>query len=66
MTLSTSAVAVCLLQRFGEVVRALPQFLEKPSVFDRDDGLLGEIADQLDLLIGEWPHFLAVNGNDTD
>src|SRR5262249_6481679 len=52
-----------LLQRFGEVVRALAQLVQQPRVLDGDDGLLGEIAHQLDLLVGEWPHFLAVNAD---
>ena len=35
-----------LLQRFAQLV-------EQPSVLDGDDGLRGEILDQLDLFIGE-------------
>ena len=37
-----------LLQRFAQLV-------EQPRVLDGDDGLLGEVCDQLDLLVGEWP-----------
>jgi hypothetical protein len=44
----------------------LPQFLEQPCVLDSDDRLVGEILDQLDLLVGERPDFLAVNDNRAD
>ena len=54
MTLSTSAVAVCCWRRFAQLV-------EQPRVLDGDDRLRSEVLDQLDLLIGEWPHFLAIN-----
>src|SRR5215469_10604829 len=42
-----------LLQRFGQVSRALAQFIEQPRILDGDDGLLGEIAEKLDLLFSE-------------
>jgi len=32
-----------LLQRFAQIIRALPQLIEKPCVLDGDDGLGGEI-----------------------
>ena len=47
MTLSTSDVAVCCSSDS-------PQFVEQPRVLDGDDGLGGEVLDQLDLLFGEW------------
>ena len=56
MTLSTSAVAVCCCSD-------LAQFTEQPRVLDRDDRLRGEVLHQLDLLIGEWPHLLAIDAN---
>ena len=56
MTLSTSAVAVCCCKR-------LPQFVEQPGILDGDDGLRGEVLDQLDLLVGERQPFLAVDGD---
>ena len=59
MTLSTSAVAVCCCSRFA-------QFIEQSRVLDGDDGLGGKILDQLDLLVGERPHFLAVNNDRAD
>src|SRR5262249_45986733 len=41
-----------LLQGFGEICRALAQLVEQARVLDRDDGLVGEILDQFDLLVG--------------
>jgi hypothetical protein len=55
-----------LLKGFAEVIGTLPQFLEQPCVLDSDDRLVGEILDQLDLLVGERPDFLAVNDNRAD
>ena len=43
-----------LLQRFA-------QLAEQPRVLDGDDGLSGEVLHQLDLLVGERTHLLAVN-----
>ena len=43
-----------LLQRFAQLV-------EQPRVLDGDDGLSGEVLDQLDLLVGERPDLLAVD-----
>ncbi len=48
-----------LLQRLAEIGRALAKFVEQPRVLDGDDSLVGEIRDQLDLLIGEWLHLRA-------
>ena len=48
-----------LLERFAQLV-------EQPRVLDGDDGLRGEVLDQLDLLVGEWPHLLAVDGDRAD
>ena len=48
-----------LLQRFAQLV-------EQPRVLDGDDGLVGEVLDQLDLLVGEWPDLLAVDADDPD
>ena len=55
-----------LLQRFGQVVGTLAQFPKQPRVFYRDDGLLGEILDQRDLLVGERPDLLAKDRNRAD
>ena len=53
MTFSTSRGRGLLLQRFGEIVGALAQFVEQPRVLDGDHGLGGEGLHQLDLLVGE-------------
>ena len=55
-----------LLQRLGEIVGALAQFVEQPRVLDGDDGLRGEVLHQLDLLVGERTHFLAVDDDGAD
>ena len=59
MTLSTSAVAVCCCSRFAQLV-------EQPRVLDGDDGLGGEVLHQLDLLVGERPHLLAIDDDGAD
>jgi hypothetical protein len=55
-----------LLQRLTEIVGALAQLGEQAGVLDGDDGLLGEIAHQFDLLVGERTDFLAVDRNSSD
>ena len=45
----------------GLLLQRLPQFVEQPRVLDGDDGLGGEVLHQRDLLVGEWPNFLAVD-----
>ena len=57
MTLSTSAVAVCCCS----IVDCGAQLVEQARVLDGDHGLVGETVDQLDLLIGEGPHLLAID-----
>ena len=59
MTLSTSAVAVCCCSDF-------PQLVKQPRVLDGDDGLAGKVGNQLDLLVGERPHFVAVDDEGPD
>ena len=66
MTLQHLGGRGLLLQRLGEVVGALAQFVEQPRVLDGDDGLRGEVLDQLDLLVGERPHLLAVDRDGAD
>ena len=41
-----------LLQRFAQLV-------QQPGVLNGDDRLLGEVLNQLDLLVGERPNLLA-------
>ena len=55
-----------ILQRFRQFARARLNALEQPHVLDRDRRLVGEGRDQLDLLVGEWPHFRARQGQDAD
>src|SRR6516165_990616 len=50
-----------LLQRLSKIVCALPQFVEQPRVLDSDDRLRGEVLDHSNLLVREWPDFLAEN-----
>ena len=57
------------LQHFGGrglLLQRLAQFVEQAGVLDGDDGLGGEILDQLDLLVGEWPHLLAIDAKVAD
>ena len=55
-----------LLQRFGQIVGALAQFVEQPRVLDGDDRLRGEVLHQLDLLVDKWPDFCAIDGDNAD
>ena len=48
-----------LLQRFAQLV-------EQPRVLDRDHGLMREVGDQRDLLLGERAHLLAVDADRAD
>src|SRR6476469_8179043 len=48
-----------LLQRFAQLV-------EQARILDGDDGLRGEVLNQLDLLIGERPKLLAEDAEGTD
>src|SRR5262245_31777510 len=52
-----------LLKRFAQIICALMQFVEEPRVLDGDDGLCGEVLDQLDLFVGKWPHLGPIDGN---
>jgi hypothetical protein len=42
-------------------LQRLAQFIEQAGILDGDDGLIGEILDQLDLLFGEWSRLLSEN-----
>ena len=59
MTFSTSVVAVCCSSEFAQLV-------EQPRILDGDDGLRGEVLNQLDLLVGEGPNFLALDSDSAD
>ena len=60
MTLQHFGGRGLLLQRFGQL--AVRCASEQPRVLDRDDGLVGEVCHQLDLLVGKRPHLLAEDG----
>ena len=40
----------------GLLLQQLAQFAEQPRVLDGDHGLVGEVVDELDLLIRERPY----------
>src|SRR6516164_1270017 len=54
------------VSRRGLPFERLPQFAQQPRILDGDDGLGGEVLDQLDLFVGEWPHLGAVDENRAD
>jgi hypothetical protein len=54
------------LRRRGLLLQRLAQLVEQARIFDSDDGLLREIADQLDLFVCEGSYLLAVDGNRAD
>src|SRR6516162_10398843 len=55
-----------LLQGFSEIIGALAQLVKQSRVLDGDDSLRGEVLDQLDLFLGEWPHLGAVDEESAD
>ena len=59
MTLSTSAVAVCCCSD-------LRSSLSRRVFSMAMTAWRGEVRDQLDLLVGEWPHLLAIDGDRAD
>src|SRR5262245_7293187 len=50
----------------GLLLKRFAQLIEQAGVLDGDDGLARKIGDQLDLIIGDGPHFLAVDDNRAD
>ena len=56
MTCRTSEVAVCCCNNSRSS-------LSRRRILDGDDGLRGEVLDQLDLLFGEGPDLGAVDGD---
>src|SRR5262249_50276230 len=50
-----------LFQRFREIISALPQLVEQSRILDGDDRLRCEVFHELDLLVGEGAHLLAVD-----
>ena len=55
-----------LLHRARELAGAFTQLFEQSGVLDCDNSLLCEIADQFDLLVGEWTNFLAKDIHNAD
>src|SRR4029453_19010833 len=43
----------------GLLLQGFAQLVKQSRVLDSDDRLIGKVRDQLDLLVGERPHFLA-------
>src|SRR5262249_19931582 len=52
-----------IVERFLDLARARLHLVEQPHVLDRDHRLVGEGGGQLDLLVGEWPHLGALQGD---
>src|SRR5262249_48155071 len=50
----------------GLLLERLAQLAKQPRVLDCNDGLSGEVLDQLDLLLGERPYLLAVDREGAD
>ena len=50
-----------VLEGDAEFLLALADFVQQPRVLHRDHRLGGEVLQQRDLLVGERPHFLAVD-----
>ena len=55
-----------VLARPCELATLVLDFVELPHILDRDPRLVREGRDQLDLLVGEWPNFLAVDDDGAD
>src|SRR2546421_84580 len=52
-----------LLQRFAQLIGAVPQLVQQPGVLDCDDGLGSEARHQRDLLVSEGPNLLSIDGD---
>ena len=66
MTCKTSDVAVCCSSDSLRSSVRCAQFLEQSRILDGNHGLFGKILDQLDLLVGERLHLLAIDRDDAD
>ncbi len=55
-----------IVQRLAQIVGALAQFIEQSRVLDGDDGLRGEVSDELDLFVGERANLLTVDREHAD
>src|SRR5262245_46616008 len=54
------------LERLTQIIGALAQLVKQARVLDGDDGLRGEVLDQLDLLLAERAYLLAVDADHAD
>src|SRR6516225_315491 len=45
----------------GLLLERVAQFVEQPRILDGDDGLGCKVLHQLNLLVGEWANFLAID-----
>ena len=66
MTLSTSRGRGLLLQRLGEIVGALAQFVEQPRVLDGDDACAAKFCTSSICLSVNGPNLLAVDHDGAD
>ena len=55
-----------VLARLGELPALVLDFVEQPHILNRDHRLVGEGLHQLDLLVGEWSHFLPINDDNAE
>jgi hypothetical protein len=47
-------------------LEGLAQFIQEPRILDGDNGLFREIADEIDLLIGERANLLPIDNDSPD
>src|SRR5262245_38401062 len=45
------------------LLKGFAKLIEQPRVLDSNDGLRSEVLNEFDLLVGEWPHLLAIDDN---
>src|SRR5882757_306403 len=55
-----------LIERERQFPGPLLNLAKQSRILDRDDGLVGKGSDQIDLLVGEWPHLGAGHGQYTN
>jgi hypothetical protein len=55
-----------LLDRLSQFIGSGAQLVQQAHILDGDDGLAREAPDQVDLLVGERPNLLAVDGDGAD
>jgi len=55
-----------VFERFFEIARARVQFVEQPDILDRNDGLIGEGLEQIDLRLQKRRDLAAHHGDRPD